>query len=258
MKTERGFLTKKRIATNYYEISACESSENHAINTESEAREMQQVFANNFVPKGRYICLNCSKEFVAEKRDYLRPCEECGCTQFRANIILQMSEEELKEKCRDVLRVLEIATFLFEEKGRKEFLNVMAINLRLLLCDGENSLLPKVYKNPRFDKANVKYKDHVLLPKDLFFNELEQVDLETFLNTVIAYPRNSRPITVKKCIRSVANKLGGAHVDSEMESDAFLSGTLAKYYITEIAKYVIAMCEFDYQKDIGEFLDLMR
>ena len=35
-------------------------------------------------------------------------------------------------------------------------------------------------------------------------------------------------ITVKKCIRSVANKLGGAHVDSEMESDAFLSGTLAK------------------------------
>ena len=47
-------------------------------------------------------------------------------------------------------------------------------------------------------------------------------------------------------------------MDSEMESDAFLSGTLAKYYITEIAKYIIDMCEFDYKKDIGEFLNLMR
>ena len=219
---------------------------------------MQQVFANNFVPKGRYICLNCSKEFILEKREYLRPCDECGYNQFKANIILQMSGDELKEKCRDVIRVLEVSTFLFEEKGWKEFLNVMAINLRLLLCDGENSLLPKVYKNPQFNKANAKYKDNVLLPKDLFFNELEQVDLNTFLGTVLAYPRNARPITVKKCIRSVANKLGGAHVDSEMESDAFLSGTLAKYYITEIAKYIIDMCEFDYKKDIGEFLNLMR
>ncbi len=219
---------------------------------------MQQVYANNPVPKGRYICLNCSKEFLFEERTVLRPCDECGYNQFKANIILSMSEEELKQKFSDVIRVLEISTYLFEEKGRKEFLNVMAINLRLLLCDGENSLLPKVYKNPRFNRANVKYKDNVLLPKDLFFNELEQVDMEAFLNTVLAYPRNSRPITVKKCIRSVANKLGGAHVDSEMESDAFLSGTLAKYYITEIAKYIIDMCDFDYTKDIEEFLSSMR
>lgn len=219
---------------------------------------MQQVFANNFVPKGRYVCLQCSKETVLDKRDYLRPCDECGYNQFRANIILEMTAEELKEKCRDVIRVLEISTYLFEEKGLKEFLNVIAINLRLLLCDGENSLLPKVYKNPRFNKPNLKYKDNVLLPKDLFFNDLEQVDMETFLDTVLAYPRNARPITVKKCIRSVANKLGGAHVDSEVESDAFLSGTLAKYYITEIAKYIIDMCEFDYNKDIREFVELMR
>ncbi len=219
---------------------------------------MPKVFANNFVPKGRYICLNCSGETVFESRDYLRPCAECGCNQFKANIVLQMSEEELRSKLQDILRVLTISTFLFEEKGHKEFLNVIAINLRLLLCDGDNALLPRVYKNPRFNKANVKYKDNVLLPKDLFFNDFEQVDLETFLDTVLAYPKNTRPITVKKCIRSVANKLGGAHVDSEMESDAFLSGTLAKYYITQIAKYVIAMCGGDYEKDIEEFLDTMR
>ncbi len=215
---------------------------------------MHKVFANSEVPKGTYICLNCGTEQVIEEKDILLSCPECGMEEYKATIIMEITPEELKKKFIECIKLLAISCYLFEKKKINEFLNVMAINLRMLLCDGENSLLPKILGEPLFHKGRISFEDNVIHPDSLFSLE-EKLTLDAFLYQTVIKREGSRSVTVGKMIKAVANKCGGAHIDTELSEDFYLASSVSKYYFIVIAKYVIKMAGYDYDKIISEFLN---
>lgn len=218
---------------------------------------MQKVFANSEVPKGTYICLCCGEEQVLTEKDILLPCPECGFLEYKATIIMELTEEEMKKKFYECIKLLAISSYLFDKKKINEFLNVMAVNLRMLLCDGENSLLPKIIENPTFHRGRFSYEDNVIHPDSLFSLE-EKLPLPEFLHQVVIRREGSRPVTVGKIIKSVANKCGGAHIDPELSEDFYLASSVSKYYFVVIARYIIKMSGFDYDTIVSEFLNTLR
>ena len=146
---------------------------------------------------------------------------------------------------------------IFEKKKMDEFLNVMAINLRMLLCDRENSLLPKMLENPLFHRGRFSYEDNVIHPDSLFSLE-EKVSLPEFLSQVVIRRDGSRSVTVGKIIKAAANKCGGAHLDTELSEDFYLASSVSKYYFIVMAMYVIKMAGFDYNAIIEEFLNTIK
>ena len=209
---------------------------------------MYDIFANNIVPKGTYICTECGCMQEHDKKALLPACPDCGGEKFRATVYVTLTQEQIEEKFKESIKLLAEALYLFEECGLAEFLNVISINLRMLLCDGEHSLLPKVIENPKFNRAYEKYENNVLLPSKLLENPIMPLPLDEFLEQIVIKRPGGRPITVKKMIRASANKCGGAHVDTEMEEDFFISSGVSKYYFSRIAKYIINMSGMDYEE----------
>ena len=71
------------------------------------------IYANNMVPAGSYICLNCKKETVLHLKDYLTPCSACGGDVFALNAMINLSEEEIKNKFAEIVCIrLQISRLL--------------------------------------------------------------------------------------------------------------------------------------------------
>lgn len=219
---------------------------------------MQDIYANNMVPKGSYICMECGCLQELTEKSLLKPCADCGGEHFRASVFVSLSDEQIKEKFRESLYLLAVSSYLYEKCGMTQFLNVIAINLRLLICDGEKSLLPKVIEDPHFNRAFEKFEGNVLPPEKLLENPIMPLPLDEFLEQVVIKRPGAKPITVKKMIRASANKFGGAHIDTEMEEDFFISAGVSKYYFIVIAKYIINMAGMDYDKMISEFKEKVK
>lgn len=219
---------------------------------------MYDIYANNIVPKGSYVCTECGCMQELEKKTLLSACPDCGGEKFRASVFVTLTKEQIEEKFRESVRLLAEALYLYEECGLSEFLNVISINLRLLICDGEYSLLPKVIENPKFNRAYEKYENNVLLPEKLLENPIMPLPLDEFLEQIVIRRPGGRPITVKKMIRASANKCGGAHVDTEMEEDFFISSGVSKYYFSRIAKYIINMSGMDYDEIVSRLKNSMN
>lgn len=218
---------------------------------------MQSLYANSQVPKGNYICLNCGSEQIIEEKNILMPCSECGYDEFKGTIIMELSYDELNTKLAECIRLLAINSYLFEKHNIKECLNVISINLRMLLCDGENSLLPLTVENPMFHKGVFNYESNVIFPEDMFASD-EIISLADFLSQIVIRREGDRPVTVSKMIRAVANKCGGAHIDTEIAEDFYLASSVSKYYFVNIAKYIINLAGFDYDNIVEEFLSVIR
>lgn len=214
---------------------------------------MYDIYANNIVPKGSYICTECGCMQEIEKKSLLSACPDCGGEKFRASVFVTLTAEQLEEKFRESVKLLAESLYLYEECGLTEFMNVISINLRMLICDGEQSLLPKIIQDPKFNRAYEKYENNVLLPDKLLENPIMPLPLDEFLEQVVIRRPGGKPITVKKMIRASANKCGGAHVDTEMEEDFFISSGVSKYYFSRIAKYIINMSGMDYGEIIEKF-----
>ncbi len=214
---------------------------------------MQDIYANNIVPKGSYICMECGCLQELSEKSVLKPCGDCGGEHFRASVFISLSKEQIKEKFDESVYLLAVSSYLYEKCGLAPFLNVIAINLRMLICDGENSLLPKVIENPRFNRSFEKFEDNVLRPEKLLENPIMPLPLDEFLEQVVIKRPGSKPITVKKMIRASANKCGGAHLDSEMEEDFYISAGVSKYYFVNIAKYIVNMSGKSYDDIINNF-----
>lgn len=213
---------------------------------------MYDIYANNIVPKGSYVCTECGCMQEIEKKSLLPACPDCGGEKFRASVFVTLTKEQLEEKFRESVRLLAEALYLYEECGLTEFINVISINLRMLICDGESSLLPQIIENPKFNRAYEKYENNVLLPDKILENPIMPLPLDEFLEQIVIRRPGGRPITIKKMIRASANKCGGAHVDTEMEEDFFISSGISKYYFSRIAKYIINMSGMNYDEIISE------
>lgn len=218
---------------------------------------MQSLFANTPVPKGHYICVNCGNEQTVDVKGVLMPCDECGGDEFKGTVIMELSYDELNNKLAESIRLLAVNSYLFEKHNIKECLNVISINLRMLLCDGENSLLPLTVDDLKFHKGIFNHESNVIFPEDLF-SSYEMLSLADFLSEVVIKRPGDRPVTVSKMIRAVANKCGGAHIDMEIAEDFYLASGVSKYYFVNIAKYIINLAGFDYDAIVKEFLDVIR
>ena len=218
---------------------------------------MQFIYANTQVPKGSYICKSCGKEQIIDEKNYLLPCDECGGEEFKGTVIMELSFDELNTKLAECIRLLAVNSYLFEKHHIKECLNVISVNLRMLLCDGENSLLPMTVEDLKFHKAIFNYDNNVILPEDMFAS-VDKLNLDEFLSQIVVKREGSRPITVSKMIRAVANKCGGAHIDTEIAEDFYLASGVSKYYFVNIAKYIINLAGFDYDSIVEEFLSVIK
>ena len=214
---------------------------------------MYEIYANNIVPKGNYVCTECGSIQEIEKKSLLPACRDCGGEKFRATVYVTLTKEQLTKKFNESLTLLSEAVYLYEECGLTEFMNVISINLRMLICDGENSLLPRIIENPKFNRAYEKYENNILLPEKLLENPIMPLPLEEFLEQIVIRRPGGRPITVKKMIRASANKCGGAHSDTEMEEEFFIYSGVSKDYFIRIAKYILNMCGFDHEKTVENF-----
>lgn len=213
---------------------------------------MNNVYADNQVPKGSYICLNCGEEQNIYEKGILSVCPFCGYDEFKSTILIELTDDEIKEKFNECINLIAISSYLFERYNLTEFLNVMAINLRILLCDGEGSLLPKIIPDLKFKKGIFDSTTNLIFPENLFASQT-MLSLSEFLSQVVVKRPEKKSVTIGKMIKSVANKCGGAHVDSELFEDFYLSSSVSKYYFVEISKYIVTISGFDYNEIIKNF-----
>lgn len=162
------------------------------------------------------------------------------------------SEIGLKEKLDEIIKILEISVYLVEELQREEFLNVIAAQLRILLC--ENNVLSY---NDNFSMHPIKrdmlqIEDiNITSANDLFDTTKDEITLSEWRNQIIARDLDGNEISIVRVIKAYANKNGGAHVDRQVpDRDLFAITVLAKSYLINIAKYVIKKLEYDYITDI--------
>ena len=94
----------------------------------------------------------------------------------------------------------------FEKKRIDEFINVIAVNLKLL---------PLMKPDITFKRGKFSFDDKIIHPDDLFTFD-DKLTLNEFLDETVIRREDSRPVTISKMIRAVANKSGGLHVDTEL------------------------------------------
>jgi hypothetical protein len=144
-----------------------------------------------------------------------------------------MKQTELVEYTRGSLNV--IGRSLSEiEKGYPEFYRVIALQLRLLLCDSTRrhnqtvdiSLIPQVVPDISFDPLNSTNEFDATLPP---------LSLEDWLAQPLPIKAVS-PVTIRTLIRQVCDQDGGAHVDRRAE---MLFVPEATRWVVKIGRYVL-------------------
>ncbi|GAB1798639.1 hypothetical protein [Priestia megaterium] len=117
------------------------------------------------------------------------------------------SERGYREQLQECAEIIGNSIVLVGE-GKKSFRKVIASQLRLLLCDKENSLLPKCDKNIKLAPVSNNYllndEDQQMLNYTMLFNrEGIYLELDDWLDQVVMRLRNSftipKKVKCKKC-----------------------------------------------------------
>ncbi|MCC8434209.1 hypothetical protein HP567_006550 [Brevibacillus sp. M2.1A] len=182
-------------------------------------------------------------------------------------LIFKRSQKGNHNKLQEALKILEYSLIMVEFFDIKEFNNVLAIQLRIILCDWsdgrDNSLLKKVQSDPTLypvSNAFIKLdnKGSSFIPGDLLFDVTKpRVGLDQWLNQVIykiQLGENHHKITIKNFIKLTANKSGGAHVDSELPEKAFIVDVHHERVLNYIARGVFMSLGRDIEKASSENL----
>jgi len=190
---------------------------------------------------------------------------QCGNDSFEFKLVFSRSEQGIKEKFDESIKILELSTFIAETLNQEEFLNVIAVQLRIILCDqfkGKDiSLLPQVYPYMKFHPVSQVYleshnpNDKIIISTNLFDETANKISLEEWLKQeILVLEHENTPITIYDIIKFSANKHGGAHLDTELLSHELFAIALSKDYLLEISKYIIKSTGFDYAADTFNFM----
>ena len=125
-----------------------------------------------------------------------------------------------------------------DREGVPEFYRVIALQLRLLLCDSTRrhnqtvdiSLVPRVLPDLKF---------HPLNSVGEFDHDLPPMALEAWLAQPLPIKATS-PVTIRLLIRQVCDQDGGAHVDQRA---AMLFIPEAARWVVHIGRYVMERLE---------------
>ncbi len=205
-----------------------------------------------------YKCCKCGKtQQLNTNEDVLQICS-CGNDEFYTSIEFERSDIGNKEKLHEIIKILEISIFLCEVLKLDAFYNVIAVQLRILLCDS-NRILRTVIKKPMFHPhTGERFKGttdfETILYTHLFDKSKEKIKLDKWLNQEVIWSKHWEPITIREIIKAWANKNGGAHVENKIpEREMFVIAVSGKDYLLTIAKYVIELLGYDLKNDIMEY-----
>ncbi|MGF9978689.1 hypothetical protein [Viridibacillus arvi] len=184
----------------------------------------------------------------------------------RKDLTFTRSTSGLQTKYDEAIKILEYSIMMVELFDVKEFNNVIAGQLRLILCDTvkkdgvktDNSLLRKIEDDPKLFRINelteINNGSSVILG-EMFDYYKTMIPLDDWLKQVI-YIINvqgkKQSITIFDTIRFAANKSGGAHVDESLKEKAFLVDVHAERVLCQIAKGVLKAVGKDFMEDSKE------
>lgn len=184
----------------------------------------------------------------------------------RKDLTFTRSTSGLRTKYDEAIKILEYSIMMVELFDVKEFNNVIAGQLRLILCDTvkkdgvktDNSLLRKIEDDPKLFRINelteINNGSSVILG-EMFDYYKTMIPLDDWLKQVI-YIINvqgkKQSITIFDTIRFAANKSGGAHVDESLKEKAFLVDVHAERVLCQIAKGVLKAVGKDFMEDSKE------
>jgi len=168
------------------------------------------------------------------------------------------------EKFTQCVEMLEVSLFLVHRLEIDSFINVIATQLRILICDSnrgkDNSLLLKVVDEPlllSFGNITNPYKflnGERRTVYDLFDDNSKPVALGEWVNQIIIQYDSKNYYSVKDLIKTFAEKDGGAHVDSNLNWTEIITTNVGVNYLILIALYILHCISADYDKDIKELI----
>lgn len=209
--------------------------------------------------KNSYKCTKCNKVQILETNEEVLEFCDCGNDEFEVAIEFKRSDNGFKEKLNEILRILEISIFLCEALEIEAFYNVIAIQLRILLCDNLRIIRSVIQKPKLHPHSNNIFQGtsdfKTILSEDLFDKTKTPIPLDKWLKQPVIWSKHwEEPITIKYIIDAWANKNGGAHVDSKVpEKEMFVIAVSGKDYLIKIARYVVELMGHDLNNDIFEY-----
>lgn len=209
--------------------------------------------------KNYYKCSKCgATQRLENDEDILELCS-CGNNEFDVSIEFERSDNGFKEKLDEIIRVLEVSIFLCEALKIDSFYNVIAIRLRILLCDNKRIIRSALQKPKLHPHTGDRFKGtsdfESILSENLFDKTKTPIPLDKWLKQEVVWSLHwEKPMTVYDVIIAWANKNGGAHVDSRVpEKEMFVIAVSGKDYLIAIARYVIGLLGYDLNNDILEY-----
>jgi hypothetical protein len=175
--------------------------------------------------------------------------------EIREDLIFNRSNRGKKIKYDEAMKILEYSVMMVECFEIKEFNNVIAGQLRLILCDTsvkwvkkerqiiDNSLIKKINPNPKLypvkDFVEFNENGDAFIPDGLFDFDKPMIDLKEWLEQVILKITISgkyQELTIFEFIKEYANKSGGAHVDSSLPEKSFIVDVHSERVLCDLAK----------------------
>lgn len=176
--------------------------------------------------------------------------------EIRKDLIFNRSNRGTKTKYDEAMKILEYSVMMVECFEVKEFNNVIAGQLRLILCDTsvkrikgkgkviiDNSLIKKINPNPKLypvkEFVELTKKGDYFVPDGLFDFDKQMVELKEWLGQVIlkiTMIDKVQEITIFDFIKDSANKSGGAHVDGSLPEKSLIVDVHSERVLCDIAK----------------------
>lgn len=181
-------------------------------------------------------------------------------------LVFTRSNAAAKRKFDEAITILEYSVMLVEFFGLHEFNNIIAGQLRLILCETKNtrikrekvtidqSLIKKINPNPKLypiKDSNQMSNDHDHITEELFDYTKQRIELKLWRNQIIYkidIEGKTQEIKVIDFIKETANKIGGAHAESSFPNKSIISDGHTKIMLIGIAKGLFKSIGRDYKK----------
>ena len=181
-------------------------------------------------------------------------------------LVFTRSNAAAKRKFDEAITILEYSVMLVEFFGLQEFNNIIAGQLRLILCETKNtrikrekvtidqSLIKKINPNPKLypiKDYNQMSNDHDHITQGLFDFTKQRIELKLWRNQIIYkidIEGKTQEIKVIDFIKETANKIGGAHTESSFPNKSIISDGHTKIMLIDIAKGLFKSIGRDYKK----------
>lgn len=179
-------------------------------------------------------------------------------------LVFTRSNAGTKRKFDEAITILEYSLMLVEFFELEEFNNIIAGQLKLILCETKNtrikrekvtidhSLIKKINPNPKLYPIKDSIQlSNVDIPEVIFDYTKQRIELKLWRNQII-YKTNIegkiREIKIIDFIKETANKIGGAQAESSLPNKSIIADAHTKIMLRGIAKGLFKSIGRDYKE----------